>query len=368
MLRFKFRGEAARLLLGHFPLTTLEAARARAREYRELASSGIDPRRARPQRIKRTTESAPGDQGLNATHSIEHLVREFIERYLRPTRKRPEYAEAILSRSVLTEWKGRDARTIKPREVIELLDKIVERGRPVMANRTAALLGQLFRFGIHRAIVETTPVQLLIRPGGKEKPRARTLSDAELKTYLAEPTAATRFRRLARVLTILLLTGQRRGELAAARWHDIDLQAGVWRIPAEHAKNGREQAVPLVSWAVDELRRLKKAAGRSPWVLPGKDPSQHLDPKLLTRGVSKCQTRFRQIGVGTFTLHDLRRTCRTGLARLKVEPHIAERVLGHAQERMSATYDTHAYFEEKRAALKKWEDHLRKLTTGTPGS
>jgi integrase len=269
----------------------------------------------------------------------------------------------MLRRDVLPEWRGRDARTIKPREVIELLDKIVARGKPIMANRTAALLGQLFKFGIHRAIVETTPVQLLMRPGGKEKPKQRTLSDEELKAFLGDPVKATRLRRLAHVIQILLLTGQRRGELAGARWRDVILKGKTptWTIPAENSKNGREHVVPLSTWAANEFRLLKKAAGHSHWVLPAKDKAQPLEAKLLTRGVAKCQPRFKALGVAPFTLHDLRRTCRTGLARLKIEPHIAERVLGHAQERITATYDTHAYLEEKRAALEKWEKYLQSL-------
>ena len=86
---------------------------------------------------------------------------------------------------MLPTWKGRDARTSEPHEVIELLDRIVDRGPAVMADRAAGLLGQLFKFGTHRGIVAASTVQLLYRPGGKEKPRARALSDGELKAFLA---------------------------------------------------------------------------------------------------------------------------------------------------------------------------------------
>jgi integrase len=363
LLRFKFKGEESRILLGHFPLMTLDTARGETRRLRELADQGIDPRRARARRRQRhaphplsSAIAKPGDQ-----HTVEYLITEFTERYLKPTRRRPEYAEDILNRDVLPEWKGRDARTIKPREVIELLDKIVERGSPVAANRTAALLGQLFKFGIHRAIVDDSPVKLLMRPGGKEQPRERTLSDDELKIFLADPVKATRFKRLAHVIQILLLTGQRRGELVQARWRDIDWKEKTWTIPDENSKTGRGHVVPLTDWAVDEFDRLKKSAGRSQWVLPAADKSQHLEAKLLTRGVAKCQARFKELGIQAFTLHDLRRTCRTGMARLKIEPHIAERVIGHAQEKIVATYDLHAYIDEKRAALEKWAAHLKLL-------
>ena len=279
---------------------------------------------------------------------------------LRPHRKRPEYAEKILAKDVLSTWKGRDARTIEPGEVVELLDAIIDRGSRVMANRTAALLSQLFRFGIQRRIVASTPVQLLYRPGGKEKARERTLTDEELSAFLKDPQACTRYERLSHVMLVLLLTAQRRGELALARWADIDFKAKTWTIPDENAKGGRGHVVPLTDWALEEFQPLQREAEGSKWVLPGSE-GQHLDPKQLTRGVAKCQERFKKRGIEAFTLHDLRRTCRTGLAKLKVEPHIAERVLNHAQEMIAGTYDRHAYLDEKRGALEKWEAHLKRL-------
>jgi integrase len=365
LLRFKFKGEETRILLGHFPATSLAAARAEAQRLRELADQGIDPRRARPRRRDRASPVALSavPAGASARHTIEYLASEFLERYVRPTRKRPEYAEAILNRDVLPAWKGRDARTIEPAEVIDLLDAIVDRGSPVQANRTAALLGQMFKFGIHRKIVSTTPVQLLFRPGGKEKPRERVLSDSELQVFLKDPKGCTRFWRLSHVMLVLLLTGQRRGELALARWADIDFKARTWTIPAEHSKTGKEHVCPLSDWAIAELRELKALAKRSQWVLPANAGEHHIDPKQVTRSLAKCQKRFAEAGIDAFTLHDLRRTCRTGLARLKIAPHIAERVLNHAQEKIAGTYDLHAYLDEKREALEKWETLLKGLTS-----
>ena len=112
-------------------------------------------------------------------HNVTALIKDFTERHLRQRRKHPEYAERILQME-LAGWAHRDARTIKPREVIELLDAIVERRAPVMANRVTGLLSQLFRYGIHRQVVEASPVQLLFRPGGTERPRQRALDDGEL--------------------------------------------------------------------------------------------------------------------------------------------------------------------------------------------
>jgi integrase len=363
--RYKWRGEPVRIVIGHTSGMKLIDAREEAIKLRKALDDGIDPRRARPRRLPTPLPPSAGAAAVatpDRKHSIEHLVTEFTERYLRPSRKRPEYAEAILAKDVAPEWRGRDARTIEPHEVITLLDKIVDRGSPVSANRTAALLSQLFRFGIQRRIVQTTPVQLLFPPGGKEKARNRVLSDDELKVFLKDPRACTRFERLEHVLLILLLTGQRRGELALARWSDIDLKARTWTIPDENAKAGRGHVVPLSDWAVREFEALKPMAEGSRWVLPASNRGDPVDAKLLTRGLAKCLKRFKEAGVKAFTLHDLRRTCRTGLGRLKIEPHISERVLNHVQHGIAGVYDRAEYLDEKRAALEKWAEYLSAFT------
>lgn len=362
LFRYTWRGEWVRIVIGHSPGMPLADARARALELRKAIDEGIDPRRARPRRREQTSPTPLSADAVHGDkHSVDYLASEFIHRYLRPHRKRPEWAEAILKRDVLPTWKGRDARTIEPAEVVELLDGIVDRGSKVMANRTASLLGQLFKFGIHRHIVRTTPVQLLFRPGGKEKARKRTLGDEELKAYLADPRACTRYERLEHVINLLLLTGQRRGELALARWSEVDLEARTWVIPDENAKEDQGHAVPLTDWAVEEFMALKSEAEASTWVLPAPGGKNHVDPKQLSRSLAKCLKRFEKAGIEAFTLHDLRRTCRTGLSRLKVEPHIAERILNHVQPGVAGVYDLFAYLDEKRHALEKWATYLQTL-------
>lgn len=362
LLRFKFRGEESRIALGHFPETSLDEARGLARKYRESASQGIDPRRARPKR-RPTVSPLPLSSAVtgSAKHSIEFLVSEFTERHLRTTRKCPEYAERMLEKDVLPEWPGRDARTIEPHEVIELLDRIVDRGSSVMANRVAGILGQLFKFGIHRRIVKASPVQLLYRPGGKEKAKERALSDDELKAFLAHRNEVLRSKRIAHALMVLLLTGQRRSEIALAEWREFDFDKKVWKIPDAHAKGGRGHLLPLSDAAIAELQALKRLAHRSRYVFPNDDETAPADPKLITRSVARCQATFKKRGIAAFTPHDLRRTCRTGLSRLKVAPHIAERVLNHAQEKIAGTYDVWEYIDEKREALEKWASHLEAL-------
>jgi integrase len=367
LFRYKWRKQTVRLSLGAVSeYNSLRHARKAAGEHRGMIERGIDPRRARaPRRPARSIPLAAGRP--SSPNSIEFLAHEFLERHVKPNRRHPAYVQRVLEHDVLPEWKGRDARTITPREVVELLDKIVARGSRVMANRTAGLLGQLFRFGIHRAIVDDSPVKLLYRPGGREKPRERAFSDQELKAFLGNLDDACRFQKLPHVLRLLLLTLQRRGELALAEWREFDFRARTWTIPDAHAKSGKGHVVPLSEWAIEELQKLKVMAGGSRYVLPNADKTAPADPKYITRSVARCLKRFKKLGVAAFTAHDLRRTGRTGLAKLGVKTDIGERVLNHARERIEATYDVHGYIDEKREALEKWAKYLAELRDGAAG-
>ena len=389
LLRYKWTGRPVRITLGGDSLG-LADARSLAIAARDLIDRGIDPRTAeRPKRRRAALPKPPPAADLPSVlaaasdrpHSVEHLAHEYLERHVKRQRKRPEYVERFLASEVLPRWAGRDARTITPRQVVELLDGIVERGAPTMANRGAGILSQMFPFGVHRAIVDTSPVQLLYRPGGKEKPRERALADDEIGALLVNLDAAMRFQtgesrrspRMAHALRVLLLTGQRRGELALARWADFTLtgRTPVWHIPAEHSKTGAPHVVPLSPAAVRELEALRKYANGSDYVLPTEDGKASADAKLVTRSLSRNLKRLQQaaaamqpaVQLEPFTVHDLRRTCRTGLARLKVPHDVAERVLNHKLPAMREVYDQHEPLEEMRAALVKWASHLARLET-----
>lgn len=255
-----------------------------------------------------------------------------------------------------------------PGEVVDFFDEIVDRGSPVQANRTARILDQLFRFGVQRRLVESSPVMLLTPPGGKEKPRKRTLSDDELKAFLRDPKACTRGReKLWRIIMALLLTGARRGELAQARWEHIDWKAKTWTIPDEHHKEDEGYICPLTEQALEQFRGLETLATKrkSPWVCPAfHAPGRAADPMQLSRRITRCLPLFKKQGIEKFTLHDLRRTVRTGLARLGVLPHIAERILSHKQRGVIGVYDRHQYLDEKRKALEQWAAHVEGLRPG----
>jgi len=400
-LRFYWRNKRQRLGLGQWPGVGLAEARARAQKAREVLDEGIDPRKAGI--VKRTNartespvEPAPGsvsravstpptigapiraipnvlrrptdlsddpDHVPKDSHSVLFLAHEFYHRHVVKERKRrrPAYVKRVLNADVLPEWSDRDARTITSREVIELLDKIVDRGSPVMANRTANILSQMFMYGIHRATVADSPVKLMYRPGGTETPAERALSETELKAFLLNCKTVCRTRRSGHILMTLLLTMQRRQELALATKKEFDLENRTWSIPDEHAKKGRGHVLPLSDWAVDEIRCLMGMSNGSPYLLPRKDGLKPINPMLITRSVERLTHRFQAVGIEPFTPHDLRRTGRTGLASLGIEDEVAERVLNHQKKGMKRVYDRFAYSPQKRDAIEKWARYLSDL-------
>lgn len=371
MLRFKFRGEKSRIVLGRHPTMSLVAAREVAIQLRQRAAEGIDPRRAIARKLRQPSAEPPGPSA-HADHSVSALAADFLARHVRPQLKRPEQVEQRLARHVLPQWGHRDARTIKPRDVNELTDTIADNGSPVEANRVKNVIGQLFNFAIIRGVVESSPVIRGYLPGGPERPRDRVLSDDELRVILNDPTSALRMRRTAHAVLVLLATGARRGELARAEWRDVDLERRIWRIPAENSKNGLEHTFHITNFAYEHFSELRQLSDRSRWVLPASDREHRktlgdtpIDPKLLTRSVARCTSRLKRLKVAPFKVHDLRRTVRTGLARVGVRPDIAERVLNHKLDKLLLTYDRHGYFDERRDALERWAAHLETLVIET---
>lgn len=414
-LRFYWNGKRQKLALGTYPAgrtpgMSLEEARTAALKAREHLDAGIDPRRAdrtkhrgvQRRRLRRADGQEVGERtaagqysyarfavamqapeiaaAMRNKHSVAYLAHEFITIHVAKRRKHPEEVERFLVSEVLPAWGTRDARTIKAREVVELLDGIVARGAPAMANRGANMLSQMFRFGIQRAICEDTPVQLLYRPGGEEKPRKRTLRDEEIRFLLNHWEAESRYQtgdrarsaRTANALRLLLLTAVRRGELVRATWANVHLEEPnpYWLIPDPDSKTEVPYTVPLTRAAVAEFKALKKYAGSSPFVFPSRNGKSAAKPAILTRAVRRNFKRMNkkaaELGVQLepFTPHDLRRTARTGFTRIGISRDLGERLLNHKLPGVQGVYDLWEMIAEKREALEHWAKFLQEIAAG----
>ena len=226
--------------------------------------------------------------------------------------------------------------------------------RAISGAKTAVFLG----WAVNEGLIAASPLAGWRQPRRSRAERVeqpgRALADAELPAlWAAFATAADPF--LAAYLRILLLTGQRRTETAAMRWGDVDLPAGVWTIPAEITKVGREHRVPLAHEAAAILGELPRLAG-SELVFPGRGG------RLMSGWTHRLAPVQAASGLARWTLHDLRRTARSGYSALGIDHAIAELNLNHAiSDDLVKVYDRHDHWRARADAAARWARHLAGL-------
>ncbi len=380
--RYTYGGAVRRMTLGAFPAMSLKLAREHHLAAARLLERGTDPQDAKAERREvQRREKAKREAEI----TVEALVDEFITDHLREHRRDPDQAERLLRREVLPKWKGKKASELRRRDAV-ILCRNIKRRAPVLANRVAALVVQLFGFAADAGHLETNPMAGLRRPT-KETPRERKLDVDEIHTLWHELDARSSVqqggplkkgrenrrgtaeapqltRPLALGIKLLLATAQRRGELLKARWADVDTDGALWTIPKEHSKNGHPHAVPLSPLARELLRELRTLAGGSDFLFPARRSEQRGDAPVTEKALSRAAAR-NQCGLDRWTPHDLRRSAATHMNRLGTDAIVVEKVLNHTLPKMMATYNRHDYLPEMRAALDAWSAELRRIVAGT---
>ncbi len=212
----------------------------------------------------------------------------------------------------------------------------IARRTPIRANRVLALVRAAFRWGLREELIERDPTAGLqrLRP---ERPRERVLADQEIRTLWitldelaasdADPVLedGKMVPRLvvASAVKLLLLLGTRRSETLNMRWVDVDERAKTWTVPGMFRKGGRTHVVPLPPLALGVLKDLRPVTGKAPWVFVGKRGAS------LANNPGRFADFIRETAGLDFKLHDLRRTCATGCARLGASESTVSRILGH---------------------------------------
>ena len=168
---YRFEGKPRRMTLGVYPHMTLANARVHHAKAKELRDRGVDPGVVHVQ--KRRAE--------RQAETVADLVEEYLAKHARPKKRSAAADERALKKEVLPVWGHRKAKDITRRDIITLLDSVVDRGAPVMANRLLAMLRRMFGFAVERDILGATPC-ILIKAPSKETPRDRVLSPTEIHT------------------------------------------------------------------------------------------------------------------------------------------------------------------------------------------
>ena len=294
--RYQRNLKPVRLMIGRYPAISLRLAYETHAELVKRLNRGEGLRVESPIGLRGLGLAAePADAAL----TVGDLADEFSKRYLQRERNHPREAELVIEGNILRYWRHRATKSITRRDGVLLLDRVVDRNAPVMANRVAALLSQMFRFGVERGMLEASPFVSMPRPGGTEGSRRRKLDEREVRVFWKKLTRSRLNAEVRLALKLILVTAQRPGEVALAAWTEFD---------------------------------------------------------LLSQGI---RDRRKYFSLPDFTPHDLRRTAASLMTASGVPRLHVEKVLNHTIDDVAEIYDRHSYSEEKRAALERLSQALK---------
>lgn len=349
---YRHGGRVRRLTLGQFPAMSCREARAAYAKAARAVQDGQDPSAAKValQLVEREALT------------VEGLCSAYIERYAKPRKRSWREDERQLLRDVVPALGKKLAKNVQRRELVSLIDKKVDAGAGVAANRLLAVLRRMFAWAVERGELDISPAAGISRQH-RERSRERILTFDEVQTLYGALLASDWIKAtppVRKALGVMLITGQRKGEVLSMRWEHIGKEADGywWTIPAAASKNGRAHRVPLDSLVIDLLG--KPIDGVSGPVFEStRKPGQ---PVIATAPAHALRDEFAPgrffSNLDPFTPHDLRRTVATAISCLGYPRLTQMKVLNHTDPSVSAVYDRYSYDAEKREALTKWAEML----------
>lgn len=364
--RYKFAGKSRVMMIGSYSELSLSKAREAVKELSARVSLGYD---VAGEKQERKSEALEKMEREKHALKVSALAAEYFERQILPRWKHPDILRRRIDKDINPAIGHMKVEDVKPRHIDDMLKSIVDRGAPTIATDVLRWTRRIFDYGIKRHALEINPCSAfeVSDAGGKEVARDRWLTRDELIRLFQAMRIAKGFSRQNEITFKLLLTlCVRKMELCAARWEEFDLDVAIWHLPEERSKNGDAIDIPLPPPAVEWLRELYTFSCNSAWVLPARKMQNRMIPHIQesTLPVALAKVRAEMSDVPNFTIHDFRRTARTHLAALGVDPVVAERCLNHRIKGVEGIYNRHQYFDERKAALAHWAALLVALDLG----
>lgn len=346
--------------IGSYPHLSLAQARGEAAQLNADVENGKDP----------SAERKRDQQEIIKT--VEQLFLDWYQHDVGRRLKNPQIPQRIYRKEIAPHIGKLALKEVNARDIRAIIHKVANSGRNATANDALMVCKQLFKHAIKLNLIDYSPAQAFTMSdaGGQEKSRERILSLDELEVlFRVLRKHRDQFVR-ENYLTIALLVhlGVRKNELIAAMWNEIDFDERVWRLPAERSKTDVAITIPLSATSLEWFTELKVRACGSPYVFPSRraskrrgyissDTLNHAIAKLFGQKVDSQKQPTANLlggaGLEHFTVHDLRRTCRSLLASLGVPSHIAERCLNHKLKGVEGIYNRHDYLNERREAFEK---------------
>jgi integrase len=326
--------------IGPYGRVTLHQARVAAQKVFAAKLAGRDLAAERQEARRRAV-----------VDNVDDLLETFITQHLAQNRSGGEISR-LLRRELGKPWSGRSIHEITKRDVVEVVSAVEQRGALGAANKTLKSTKTFLRWCVGRAILDRSPAEGIPLPT-KMVTRDKVLTDQELAQIIL--AARKMGGPYGGIVEFLALTGQRREEVAQMAWDELDLGLCVWTLPGARTKNGKKHVVHLSEQSIAVLNRAQKR-GLFVFSVLGTRPFY---------AFSRAKRVLDRLsGVSQWRLHDLRRTCVSGMARLGIAPHVADKILNHQSGTISgvaAVYQRHEFLVERRTALDLWGAHVSEL-------
>jgi len=343
----RVNGKLVRSKIDAFGTVTVEVAKKRAEGILADMGRGLDPNAE-----KRAKQQAEEARKLDPT--VKDLVAEYLEKHAKVKKKTWAEDQRCLEKEVVTRWGKLKAKEIRRRDVKLLLQEIVDRGSPIQANNTFEKIRKMFNFAIEQDIVEFSPCFGVKMPSKKTQ-KDRVLSEDEINIFWHGLDRAGMTDEIKRALRLILITGQRPGEVIGMHSGEIDGQ--WWYIPAHRAKNGKAHRVYLTDLALELIGKKQGYVFESP-----------KGDKSMENNAVACAVR-RNLAEGNLTMqawtpHDLRRSAATQMSILGFSDEIIDAILNHCKKGVIGIYNRNKYASEKQAALACWSCKLSSIISG----
>jgi integrase len=356
----------------------LETARGKFDVARKKVKNGIDP----------MTEKEEKAEERRKTPTVTDLVDDYIKLHAKRFKRSWEKDEQILNRDVVPLWGKKKAVDITKRNVLHLLEGIIDRGAPAMANNCFQIVRKMFNFAVERDILPLSPCTGIKLPSPKLT-RERTLNEVEIKAMWGNLDKCAMSDEIRRSLKLILVTAQRPGEVIGMHTNEIDDR--WWTIPPERAKNGKTHRVYLTDTALElvgDLEVIDEETGKAKpkgfiFPTPHKKKERAIAPQALIVAVIRALASpaldekgnpvkdengkpmtENKLDIDHFTPHDLRRTAATFMAQAGEMDEVIDAILNHAKQGVIKVYNQYRYDKEKQAALESWERKLTSIITG----
>lgn len=357
VVKYTINGKRSQVALANaYPIHSISQAKQDALKIRSDVKLGIDPKTKR----KRHQQTQ--------LHTVNDLFNDWCINDIDKRLKHPSVPKRYYRNHMKKAIGNYAIKDVIPTDIREMVNAVQHTGKPSAANKTLMYAKQLFKHAVKLDLIRYSPAQAFTEKdaAGHQKERTRHLSLSEVETVFLtlrnHSDVFTRDNYLA--LCLLLLLGTRKVELISAQWHQFDIQNRLWHMSIDN-KTRTAISIPLSDTSIAILKELHIRACGSEYVFPARrsskkqsfishDTINHALNKMFghsSQQKGSAKNYLGEAGIEHFTVHDLRRTCRSLLAKLGIQFSVAERCLNHKPRGIEAVYNQHDYLDERREAL-----------------